>query len=137
MARLPHFNHAMALFQRGDEGGQGVLEGSEEDFLRQLAMRTQTNAPVAPGRLARWRKSSSLLTRAGLGPDISYANRSADLRAGFQTCGRCERFDALPIWKSAIQQVWNPALQARSFVSLSKYEISGLGDGVVPDVREA
>jgi hypothetical protein len=44
-------------------------------------------------------------------PDISYANRSADLRvcciAGFQTCGRCERFDALPIWKSAIQQFGN------------------------------
>ena len=56
----------------------------------------------------------------GFSPDISHANRSADFQvrcvAGFPTCGVLEDFDAVPIRKSATQQVGKPAL--RMFRSL-------------------
>ena len=37
LGRSTHFNHAMAIFQRSDEGGQGALEGGEEDLLAAVA----------------------------------------------------------------------------------------------------
>jgi hypothetical protein len=46
--------------------------------------------------------------------------------AGFQTCERPERFDTLPIWKSAIQQVWKPALRRVRPTVENECEISGL-----------
>src|SRR5438093_1557865 len=66
---------------------------------------------------------------------------SAGLRAcciaGFQTCGRSARFDALPIWKSAIQQVWKPALRRLRPTVESECEIFGLeGVGWVGSFRQ-
>jgi len=49
-----------------------------------------------------------------LNPDISHTKRGADFPvcriAGFQTRERLGQADSLPIWKSATQQVGEPAL---------------------------
>ncbi|HKS37916.1 MAG TPA: hypothetical protein VJW76_12040, partial [Verrucomicrobiae bacterium] len=47
------------------------------------------------------------------------ASRAAVYR-GFQTRRRIVNFDVLPIWKSAIRQVWKPALRGLAWFTAER-----------------
>src|SRR5439155_10920190 len=78
-------------------GGKAHCRGQQQPYARQMVRESSHRYHAL---------------EASLILDISQPNRSADLQvcciAGFQTCGRSGRSNMLPIWKSAIQQVWKP-----------------------------